>query len=130
MTGPGGLVEEPDADEPVLQCIATDAQQGQQLDLLRQLRNGEWDVLLDDGRELAFIADALRPPVRLLRSGQRVLLHVVDGAVTVLTLASRPLFARSRTGSRPGGGPARTTCPAGRVPVRHRGCPSGRASFV
>ena len=93
MTGPGGLVEEPDADEPVLQCIATDAQQRQQLDLLRQLRNGEWDVLLDDGRELAFIVDALRPPIRLLRSGQRVLLHVVDGAVTVLTLASRPLFA-------------------------------------
>jgi len=54
---------------------------------------GEWDVLLDDGRELPFTADGLRPPVRLLRSDQRVLLHIVDGAVTALTLASLPLFA-------------------------------------
>jgi len=53
--------------------------------------SGSGTVLLDDGHELAFPAGALRPPARLLRSGQRVRLRVQDGAVLALTLSAFPL---------------------------------------
>jgi len=52
---------------------------------------GAGSLLLDDGHELAFPAGALRPPVRLLRSGQRVAVRLRDGVVVALTLATFPL---------------------------------------
>ena len=48
-------------------------------------------LLCDDGSQLAFAAAALRPPVRLLRSGQRVRLRVAKGEVVALTLVTFPL---------------------------------------
>lgn len=45
-------------------------------------------VLLDDGSRLLFDGDAVQ--VRALRLGQRVALHVVDGRVVALTIATLP----------------------------------------
>ena len=53
--------------------------------------SGAGSVLFDDGTEVGFPASALRPPVRLLRSGQRVRLRLQDGAVVALTLVTFPL---------------------------------------
>ncbi|MEU5989619.1 hypothetical protein ABZ806_11625 [Spirillospora sp. NPDC047418] len=49
-------------------------------------------VLLDDGTELAFDADAFAAGgLRLLRFGQRVRLAVADGRVSAITLSTFPL---------------------------------------
>ncbi|SEG87267.1 Cold shock protein, CspA family [Thermomonospora echinospora] len=49
-------------------------------------------VLLDDGTELAFDAEAFAAGgLRLLRLGQRVNLAVEGGRITVVTLSTFPL---------------------------------------
>jgi hypothetical protein len=49
-------------------------------------------VLLDDGTELPFDADAFAAGgLRLLRFGQRVRLAVADGRVSAITLSTFPL---------------------------------------
>ncbi len=57
---------------------------------------GDGSVVLDDGRRLAFRADAVLPEVRSLALGQRVRLRVTGEPPTVqaLTLAGLPLAAR------------------------------------
>ena len=52
---------------------------------------GAGAVLLDDGGALRFAGGALRPPLRLLRAGQRVQLRVRAGEVEALTLVTLPL---------------------------------------
>ena len=52
---------------------------------------GAGSLLFDDGRELAFAPGTVRPPVRLLRSGQRVAVRLQDGVVVALTLSAFPL---------------------------------------
>ena len=52
---------------------------------------GAGHVLFDDGSQAVFAAGALRPPARLLRSGQRVRLRLSQGAVEALTLVTFPL---------------------------------------
>ncbi|QKW34713.1 hypothetical protein HUT06_12305 [Actinomadura sp. NAK00032] len=55
-----------------------------------QTRSGS--VLLDDGTELAFDADAFAAGgLRLLRFGQRVNLALAGGRVTAVTLSTFPL---------------------------------------
>jgi cold shock CspA family protein len=56
----------------------------------KQTRSGS--VLLDDGTELPFDADAFAAGgLRLLRFGQRVNLALEDGRVTAVTLSTFPL---------------------------------------
>lgn len=55
-----------------------------------QTRSGT--VLLDDGTELAFSADAFEASgLRMLRIGQRVKLRMVDGRIDALTHIALPL---------------------------------------
>lgn len=53
---------------------------------------GSGTVLLDNGKELSFDADAFsRSGLRMLRLGQRVSMLVVDGRVEAITHISFPL---------------------------------------
>jgi cold shock CspA family protein len=53
---------------------------------------GSGTVLLDNGKELSFDANAFaRSGLRMLRLGQRVSMLVVDGRVEVITHISFPL---------------------------------------
>ncbi|HVA61082.1 MAG TPA: hypothetical protein VNG13_11185 [Mycobacteriales bacterium] len=50
---------------------------------------GSGTVVTDDGRELAFGADAFaRSGLRLLRPGQRVRLETSDGRITLVTIST------------------------------------------
>ena len=53
--------------------------------------SGAGSLVFDDGTQAGFGAGALRPPVRLLRSGQRVRLRLAQGEVVALTLVTFPL---------------------------------------
>ena len=48
-------------------------------------------VLLDDGAELAYAVEAVRPELRRLHPGQRVQLRLDRGRVVALTLWTLPL---------------------------------------
>jgi cold shock CspA family protein len=55
-------------------------------------RSRSGSVLLDDGSELTFDAEAFAAGgLRLLRSGQRVNIAVAGGRVTAITLSTFPL---------------------------------------
>lgn len=58
---------------------------------VRQWHAGGGSVLLDDGTELPYAAEAVAAPLRRLRTGQRVHLRLEEGRVVALTLWTLPL---------------------------------------